>query len=92
MQESRGEVLQIPMPGHPTGPGQRQDVITAINRLQQLIADHDVIFLLTDSRESRWLPSLMGAAQNKVRGLRVSSYLDKFGRIQNPQTKGGEHP
>lgn len=63
---SHGEVLQVPMPGHPPGQGQREAVLSAVATLTRLVQGHDVIFLLTDSRESRWLPSLLGAAHNKV--------------------------
>lgn len=34
--------------------------------LQRLIEEHDAIFLLMDTRESRWLPTVMGKAANKV--------------------------
>lgn len=34
--------------------------------LHELIDSHDVTFLLTDSRESRWLPTVICAALNKV--------------------------
>ena len=34
--------------------------------LKQLIDDHDVIFLLMDTRESRWLPTVMGKATGKI--------------------------
>ncbi|XP_018008071.1 ubiquitin-like modifier-activating enzyme ATG7 isoform X2 [Hyalella azteca] len=63
---SEGVVLTIPMPGHPPGRHQEQVAVSAVERLQQLIADHDVVFLLTDSRESRWLPALIGASMNKI--------------------------
>jgi ubiquitin-like modifier-activating enzyme ATG7 len=38
----------------------------AVDQLQQLVTDHDVIYLLTDTRESRWLPTLLAAAAGKV--------------------------
>lgn len=37
--------------------------------LEQLFDEHDVVFQLMDSRESRWLPTVMGAAKKKVRRL-----------------------
>lgn len=37
-----------------------------VQALHDLIRRHDVIFLLTDSRESRWLPTVIAAAEQKV--------------------------
>ena len=37
-----------------------------VTQLEELIANHDVVFLLMDTRESRWLPTLIGAATGKV--------------------------
>ncbi|KLT39874.1 ubiquitin-like conjugating enzyme [Cutaneotrichosporon oleaginosum] len=71
--------FMIPMPGHPVGPlesapGAKQSV----ELLESLISNHDVIFLLMDSRESRWLPTLIAASQGKLvinAALGFDSYL-----------------
>ncbi|KAH3899321.1 related to Ubiquitin-like modifier-activating enzyme ATG7 [Saccharomycodes ludwigii] len=51
-------VLDIPMIGHPpTNEGkQKKDY----EKLYQLFQQNDAIFLLVDSRETRWLPTVMG--------------------------------
>ncbi|CAG8483624.1 5517_t:CDS:10 [Ambispora leptoticha] len=60
---SEGYDINIPMPGHPISTlTKAQD---DVNKLTELIQSHDVIFLLTDSRESRWLPTLVGASMQK---------------------------
>lgn len=62
--DSQGYRLEIPMAGHAVHDEehQRRDYET----LQSLIQEHDVVFLLMDSRESRWLPTVMCAAQSKL--------------------------
>lgn len=54
--------MSIPMPGHTANIDDHQNIDT----LSKLIEDHNVIFLLTDSRESRWLPTLLSTLHNKV--------------------------
>ncbi|CAE7696688.1 atg7 [Symbiodinium necroappetens] len=74
-------VLDIPMPGHPH---QSADVLRGnLAKLQELIDAHDVVCMLTDSRESRWVPSLLVAAQQKEKespplGLTVALGFDSF--------------
>lgn len=43
---------EVPMPGKSTTGG-IDDISRAVEKLDSLIAGHDVVFLLTDSRESR---------------------------------------
>ena len=39
--------------------------------LEKLIDEHDAIFLLMDTRESRWLPTVMAASKGKVCWFRL---------------------
>ncbi|KAG2012312.1 autophagy protein 7, variant 2 [Coprinopsis cinerea AmutBmut pab1-1] len=63
---ARGVALSIPMPGHPVGAGSVEQVKADVAKLEQLIEEHDAVFLLMDSRESRWLPTVIGASKGKV--------------------------
>uniref|UniRef100_A0A8C9UXB8 Ubiquitin-like modifier-activating enzyme ATG7 n=1 Tax=Scleropages formosus TaxID=113540 RepID=A0A8C9UXB8_SCLFO len=66
--KAEGHTLSIPMPGHPVNFSEatmaqaRQDV----EKLEALISTHDVVFLLMDTRESRWLPTVIAASQRKL--------------------------
>ncbi|XP_076865917.1 ubiquitin-like modifier-activating enzyme ATG7 isoform X2 [Brachyhypopomus gauderio] len=65
---AEGFNLSIPMPGHPVNFSEetlaqaRRDV----EQLEALIAAHDVVFLLMDTRESRWLPTVVAASRRKL--------------------------
>lgn len=61
-----GISMTIPMPGHTITKQEIEKTENDINKLKDLISNHDVIFILTDSRESRWLPTLMAASQGKL--------------------------
>nr|QVX20062.1 ATG7 [Eriocheir sinensis] len=63
---SKGVVLSIPMPGHTIGESLLKQVKEDVAALEQLIEEHDAVFLLMDSRESRWLPTVIGAAKEKL--------------------------
>lgn len=59
-------MLQIPMPGHVVGASMLDQTKEAISKLEELYSKHDVVFLLLDSREARWLPTVMCAAYDKI--------------------------
>lgn len=62
---TKGYDLSIPMPGHDTYTAE-DALVKDIELLDSLIQSHDVIYLLTDSRESRWYPTLLAARYNKI--------------------------
>eukprot|EP00002_Diphylleia_rotans_P029258 TRINITY_DN5949_c0_g1_i3.p1 TRINITY_DN5949_c0_g1~~TRINITY_DN5949_c0_g1_i3.p1 ORF type:complete len:444 (-),score=88.63 TRINITY_DN5949_c0_g1_i3:92-1423(-) len=64
--KSTGHELCIPMPGHPVSEAESKKVSEDVTRLEELIATHDVVFLLTDTRESRWLPTLLSTKHKKM--------------------------
>ena len=67
IQVSSGLVFKIPMPGHPLGESLIDETKENVEKLEKLVDEHDVLFLLMDSRESRWLPTLIACARKKVR-------------------------
>jgi hypothetical protein len=67
VQNATGHSLSIPMPGHPIPPASVNQAKKDVALLETLFDEHDAVFLLMDSRESRWLPTVLGAAKGKVR-------------------------
>ncbi|RLV90202.1 Ubiquitin-like modifier-activating enzyme ATG7 [Spathaspora sp. JA1] len=73
---SQGINLEVPMIGHPITDETKQR--NNFHKLCKLYDEHDVIFLLVDSREARWLPTVLGVAKNKIvinAALGFDSYL-----------------
>lgn len=62
--EAEGVVMSVPMAGHPitNETAVRQDY----EKLHDLISSHDAVFLLMDTRESRWLPTVIGKSLGKI--------------------------
>ncbi|PVZ99259.1 hypothetical protein BB558_004721 [Smittium angustum] len=63
---SKGVQLNIPMPSHVVSASNQSKVLGDVKKLESLVEEHDVMFLLTDSRESRWLPTLLGSIHKKL--------------------------
>lgn len=54
------------MPGHIVkGAEAVEECKATVAKLEKLISEHDVVFLLLDSREARWLPTVIATAQSK---------------------------
>lgn len=63
---TRAVDLSIPMPGHAVPSGSESAVREQVEQLERLVAEHDAIFLLLDTREARWLPTLLASSANKL--------------------------
>ena len=64
--EAKGVRLSIPMPGHRISDSEVDAVMQEVDQLDQLIQEHHAVFLMLDTREARWLPTVMAAAHDKV--------------------------
>lgn len=65
--KTEGVVLSVPMAGHPVvGEDGEARVKAEFEKLKELIEEHDVVFLLMDTRESRWLPTVMSKSMGKT--------------------------
>lgn len=87
--DSEGHCLSVPMLGHPFLDEAKTK--EHLETLEGLVKDHDVIFLLMDSRESRWLPTVLGKAMGKIvmnAALGFDSYVVM--RHGAERSKGGE--
>lgn len=77
---SIGYNINVPMPGHLSD----NNTFSIIETIEFLVKNHDVIYILTDSRESRWLPILLSKIYNKIL-INVALGFNTFviGRINN---------
>nr|CAB3224228.1 ubiquitin-like modifier-activating enzyme ATG7 [Phallusia mammillata] len=90
-----GVELSIPMPGHPVHSSDElvAKVQNEVHQLEELIDSHDVVFLLMDTRESRWLPTMMCAAKDKLvinSALGFDSYLVMRHGIITPEQQAAK--
>ena len=75
--QSSGVRCVIPMVGH-WSEKEDEEIQRGVSVMERLVDEHDVVILLTDSRESRWLPTLLCAGKNKLcmnAALGFDSYL-----------------
>ena len=85
---SRGFNLSVPMPGHPVSEGELRAVKADVAQLEELVLHHDIVFLLLDTREARWLPTVLCYAMDKVcinAAMGFDTYL-----VMRHGMKGGE--
>lgn len=74
--DATGYTLEVPMIGHPIKNEEKERA--DYEKIVKLVDEHDAIFLLLDSREARWLPTVLGNAKNKIvinAALGFESYL-----------------
>nr|XP_033337360.1 ubiquitin-like modifier-activating enzyme atg7 isoform X1 [Megalopta genalis]XP_033337361.1 ubiquitin-like modifier-activating enzyme atg7 isoform X1 [Megalopta genalis]XP_033337362.1 ubiquitin-like modifier-activating enzyme atg7 isoform X1 [Megalopta genalis]XP_033337363.1 ubiquitin-like modifier-activating enzyme atg7 isoform X1 [Megalopta genalis]XP_033337364.1 ubiquitin-like modifier-activating enzyme atg7 isoform X1 [Megalopta genalis]XP_033337365.1 ubiquitin-like modifier-activating len=74
---AEGVVLHIPMPGHVLGKGMMESTQESLAKLEELVESSDVVFFLLDSREARWLPTVLCAAMNKI-AINAALGFDSF--------------
>ncbi|XP_076167795.1 autophagy-related 7 isoform X2 [Ptiloglossa arizonensis] len=74
---AEGVILHVPMPGHVVGKSMMESTKQALEKLEELIEKTDVVFFLLDSREARWLPTVLCAAMNKI-AINAALGFDSF--------------
>ncbi|KYK60493.1 E1-like protein-activating enzyme Gsa7p/Apg7p [Drechmeria coniospora] len=88
--DAEGHSLAVPMLGHPYTDEARTRA--DLEKLEALIDAHDAIFLLMDTRESRWLPTVLGKAAGKV-VMNAALGFDSYVVMRHgAEGKGGDQP
>eukprot|EP01156_Anaeramoeba_ignava_P001270 Anaeramoba_ignava/a1306_275.p1 GENE.a1306_275~~a1306_275.p1 ORF type:complete len:749 (+),score=141.98 a1306_275:32-2278(+) len=93
--KSSGHVIMIPMPGHVVTSREIEATKKSVEEIENLIKDHDVVFLMTDTRESRWLPSMLCAYHGKPVidiALGFANYFVMRHGVPEGESDGGVHP
>ncbi|CAL7942496.1 unnamed protein product [Xylocopa violacea] len=87
---AEGVVLHIPMPGHVVGQSMLESTKQALEKLEELVEKCDVVFLLLDSREARWLPTVLSTAKNKI-AINAALGFDSY-TVQRHGTRNFTNP
>ncbi|KAK6751196.1 hypothetical protein RB195_002895 [Necator americanus] len=58
--------MTVPMPGHTVSCSEEAALERDVALVDELVAEHDVIFLALDSREARWLPTVLATKHRKM--------------------------
>ncbi|XP_076638987.1 autophagy-related 7 isoform X1 [Colletes latitarsis] len=87
---AEGVILHVPMPGHVVGKSMMESTKQSLEKLEELIQKNDVVFFLLDSREARWLPTVLCAAMNKI-AINAALGFDSF-TVQRHGTRNSSIP
>lgn len=58
--------MTVPMPGHTIDEKDEEELEKDVEKLEQLVKEHDAVFLALDSREARWLPTVLATKYRKI--------------------------
>ncbi|MFH4976020.1 hypothetical protein AB6A40_002729 [Gnathostoma spinigerum] len=67
----------IPMPGHSFSEKGVEELSDRLRVLEELIIKHDVIFMVMDSREARWAPTVISSYHGKL-AISVALGFDSY--------------
>lgn len=74
---SKGIEMTVCMPGHHVYGAEMKETIDDAKRLIEEVKSHDVIWCLTDNKESRWAPTVIGIAEGKI-VISIGLGIDQF--------------
>ncbi|WKY08280.1 hypothetical protein Q1695_007635 [Nippostrongylus brasiliensis] len=58
--------VTVPMPGHTISSSEEAALERDVAAIDDMVAAHDVVFLALDSREARWLPTVLSTKHKKM--------------------------
>lgn len=65
--DATGHTVSVPMPGHfVSTEADIQRTLQSLDLVERLVEEHDAVFLLMDSREARWLPTVLANKYGRI--------------------------